>query len=140
MLAAAAAEVDKAEQNGARLTILSRHEVGVAWQGPAQVDGRPWPVRDATTVWLPAGSHVVEPASKDATLRIVDFNGELRSASVSGSGITLSYRSSSRAMAALNARPSRVQIDGASTNPTILVAGENYVLLLPRGQHFVEVE
>jgi hypothetical protein len=140
LLAASAAEVDQAGQDGSRLNIRSRHGVGVPWQGPAQVDGRPWPVRDAETVWLPAGSHVVEPAQRDAAVRIVDFNGDLRSASASSKGLTISYQSAARALAILSIRPSRVEIDGAVASPLILESGKGYVLVLPRGQHFVEIE
>ncbi len=58
LLASAAASVDKAEQNGSRIVIESHNGVGVPWQGPALVNGRLWPVRSDTTLWLPAGPSV----------------------------------------------------------------------------------
>jgi hypothetical protein len=33
-----------------------------------------------------------------------------------------------------------VEIDGAVASPLILESGKGYVLVLPRGQHFVEIE
>ena len=69
LLASAAATatitMDKAEQNGSRLIIDSRHGVGVSWQGPAFVNGHLWPVRDDP----PSGSPR-EPASLSLRPRI----------------------------------------------------------------------
>src|SRR6202022_2857687 len=45
LLSSAAANVDKAEQEGSRLTVDSRYGVGIPWQGPALGNGRLWPVR-----------------------------------------------------------------------------------------------
>src|SRR5260370_38425670 len=99
LLPAAGAIVPRSERNGSKLTLDSPHMVGVAWRGDALVDGRPWPVSDGNTVWLPAGTHTVEaPAIMEARNRVataeriietapvsslahvLDFNGELRSA------------------------------------------------------------
>ncbi len=140
LLASAAASVDKAEQNGSKLIVDSRNGVGVPWQGPALVNGRLWPVRDETTLWLPAGSNVIEPAQKDSALRILDFNGNLRSAVVSTAGLRISYQSNSRAIAVLNSRPRKLEIDGAEDTEKLLDSGSNFVLMLPRGQHILELE
>jgi hypothetical protein len=140
LLAAAAASVDQAEQNGSSLIVDSRYGVGVAWQGPALVNGRVWPVRNDTTLWLPAGPNVIEPAPKEPPLRMLDFNGALRSANASAAGLQFSYQSNSRALALLNARPVRLEIDGAVLSPQPLESGANFVLILPRGQHVVQLE
>ncbi len=134
MLASAAAVVDKVEQNGSRLIVDSRYGVGVSWQGPAIVNGRSWPVRDDNTLWLPAGPNVVEPARQEPAARILDFNGNLRSANSSATGLQFSYQSNSRAMAVLNARPKKLEIDGASVE-----FSPDVVLTLPRGQHVVQI-
>ena len=138
LLSSAAASVDKVQQDGARLIVDSRYGVGVPWQGPALVNGRAWPVRDASTLWLPPGPNVVEPAKTEAPLRIVDFNGSLISATSSLAGLRLSYQSASRAIAMLNSRPSAVEVDGAALGQSIGAAGQNYFVMLPRGQHIVE--
>ena len=140
LLSSAAANVDKIEQDGARFTVDSRDGVGIPWQGPALVNGRLWPVRSEDTLWLPAGSAVVQPAQKESALRILDFNGNLRTASASGTGLEFSYQSSARALALVNTRPSKIEIDGAASEPASEAAGPNYLLVLPRGQHIVRLE
>jgi hypothetical protein len=139
LLASAAARVDKVQQDGRRLIVDSRYGVGVPWQGPAIVNGRLWPVHDQTTLWVPAGPNVIEPAPKDPVLRMLDFNGDLRSANVSAAGLEFSYQSNARAAAVLNMRPGKLEVDGTATNQTILESGPNYVVLLPRGQHVVAI-
>jgi hypothetical protein len=131
LLAAAAASVDKAEQTGPKLAIQSRFGVGLPWQGPAMVNGHPWPVRDENALWLPAGAQTVEAAGKDTTTHLVDFNGNLRTARSTPTGLEFSYQSNARAIAILDFEPKRMEIDGAETAPT---------QMLPRGQHVVTVE
>jgi hypothetical protein len=139
LLASAAASVDKVQQDGRRLIVDSRYGVGVRWQGPALVNGRPWPVHDQTTLWLPAGPNVIEPAQKDPAIRMLDFNGNLRSANVSPAGLQFSYQSNTRAVAVLNARPGKLEIDGSASDQEILESGPNFVVMLPRGQHLVQI-
>ena len=139
LLSSAAAVVDKVEQYGSRIIIDSPHGVGLPWQGPAMVNGHIWPVRNETTLWLPAGTSVIEPAPNDSTLRVVDFNGELHSANASGQGLQLSYRSNSRAFALLSARPSKIEVDGALDVEKLAQSGASFVLRLPRGQHIVQL-
>jgi len=139
LLASAAATVDKVEQSGSRLMIDSRHGVGVSWQGPAFVNGHLWPVRNDTTLWLAAGTSVIEPAPKDPSLRIVDFNGDLQSANASTQGLQFSYRSSARAIALLNARPKKIEVDGVAASEELRESGDSFVLALPRGQHVVQL-
>ncbi len=134
ILASAAAKVGKFETHDGVLTISSPDGVGLAWQGPAQVDGRPWPVRDAATVWLPPGEHVVQVSTEDPVMLLNDFNGTLRAATALRKGLEFSYESNSRALATLSAKPARVEIDGE-----VLEGGNGLVLMLPRGQHVVTV-
>jgi len=140
LLASAAANVDKIEQNGSRLIIDSPRGVGVPWQGPALVNGRPWPVRSDDTLWLPSGPAVIEPAKNDSAARIVDFNGELHSANASAGGLEFSYQSSARAVALINVRPIGLEIDGASVRAEFPQSGDRFVVMLPRGQHVVRIE
>jgi hypothetical protein len=139
LLASAAATVDKVEQSGSRLIIDSRHGVGVPWQGPAFVNGHLWPVRNDTTLWLTSGTSVIEPAPRDSSLRILDFNGDLQSANASTQGLQFSYRSNARAVALLNARPHKIEVDGAAAGEELRESGANFVLTLPRGQHVVQL-
>lgn len=139
LLASSAASVEKAEQNGSRITLESRQPVGVPWQGPALVSGHLWPIHSDRFVWLPAGSNTIEPAPKDAPLRISDFSGELRTATALNDGLRFSYDSSARVFAVLNARPAKLQIDGAATDPQVRDCGAGFLLTLPRGQHVVQL-
>ncbi len=139
LLASAAATVDKVEQAGSRLIVDSRHGVGVPWQGPAIVNGHLWPVRSDTTLWLPAGTSVIEAAPKSPGLRIVDFNGELHSANASAQGLQLSYQSNARALAVVSARPHKIEVDGVVAEDKLTESGAGFVLTLPRGQHVVQL-
>ncbi len=131
LLSSAAAAVEKIEQSGAKLVVQTRGGTGVLFDGPVLVDGKPWPVASDTTVWLPGGTHSVEPGSKAAGLRVTGFNGELKSASITSTGVQLAYRSSARALATVDPLPRRVEIDGAEVQPQV----SGNVLFLPRGQH-----
>jgi hypothetical protein len=133
LLGAAAATVDRAGQTSGKLTIESRRGLGVSWQGPVLVDGKLWPVSDGLTVWLPAGTHSVEPSPDLPALRIAAFNGEIKSAAATPTGAEFAYRSSARALATLDRIPARVEIDGVQVQPQF----EGKVLVLPRGQHLV---
>lgn len=137
LLASSAAAVDKVQEEGRRLIVDTRYSVGVPWQGPALVNGRLWPVHDQSTLWLPAGPNVIEPAPKDPPVRMLDFNGNLRSANASSSVLQFSYQSNARAVAVLNARPRKLELDGAVSDTKILESSPNFVVMLPRGQHVV---
>ena len=139
LLSAAASSVDNVEQNGSKLAIASKHGVGVPWQGPATVNGRLWPVRDSATLWLPAGAQTIEPALKDTKAHVLDFNGTLLSANSSASAIELAYQSNSKALAILDTRPMKLDIDGAGAKPELLESGRNWVMMLPRGQHLISI-
>jgi hypothetical protein len=135
LLSAAACSVDRAETVAGKLIVDSRRGAGIPWKGPALVDGKPWPVLNDKTLWLPRGPHSIEASAKAATLRMLDFNGELKSAKAIPDGIAFAYQSSARAMATLEHAPHKVEIDGAEVKPEL--AGN--VLILPRGQHLVTI-
>ena len=133
LLSAAASQVDRAEIIGGKLVVESRRGAGVPWLGAALVDGKPWPVLNDKTLWLPRGPHSIELSAKAAAFRMLDFNGDLKSAKVTADGLEFAYQSSARAMATLEHAPRKLEIDGAEVKPEL--AGN--VLILPRGQHLV---
>lgn len=140
LLPAAAAVVTRVEQIGPKLVVDSPHGVGIPWKGAALVDGQPWPVADDSTLWLPAGTHAVQPASAAPRVRMLDFNGTLKTArEVGTNGLEFSYQSSSRALAVLERAPKHLEIDGIESKPALLAAAGGYTLYLPRGQHLVTV-
>jgi hypothetical protein len=141
LLSAAAASVSRAEPAGDKLAVESPYGVGVAWRGPALVDGAPWPARDDGTLWLPAGVHLVEKADRDPAMRLLDFNGDLESAAARPGGLDIAYTSSSRAAAVLDRRPARMEIDGQAAAIDLVEApGGRYVVRLPQGRRHVRLE
>jgi hypothetical protein len=139
-LPAAAAAVRRAETVGGVWTVESAGGAGVRWPGAVAVDGKPWPLTDGTTVWLPAGVHTLE-ASPSSTPRILDFNGEVQSAeSLPDGRLQVTYASASRAIAILESRPSGLEVDGAETAPELFSSGPNWAVMLPRGVHTVRIE
>jgi hypothetical protein len=140
LLPAAAASVSRVEKIGDRLAVESRHGVGIAWDGPALVDGAPWPAGDGKTLWLPAGAHLIESAPAPPAARLLDFNGDLKTAAARTAGLDFAYSSTSHAVAILDKRPTTLEIDAAPAALDLMDAGPNrFALLLPRGQHLVTV-
>ena len=138
LLASSSADVQRVERVANRLVLETPRGVGIPWRGPAMVNGRVWPIADETTLWLPPGPVAVETSSTEPPLRVLDFNGDLKSAAVQGGSVDLAYQSTARAIAILDRRPVRIEIDGAPAQPTLLEAAPGrYALLLPRGQHLV---
>ena len=136
LLPASAAVVDRIESSGDKLLVDSPRGVAVRWTGPALVDGAPWPVQSESLVTLPVGAHTIEPATAPVAVRIMSFNGEVTSAEVVAHGVEMAYSSGTRAVAVLNRKPERVEIDGEAGAPE--VAGPTAVFL-PRGQHVVTI-
>lgn len=135
LLASSASTVGRAQRVGSKLAIDSQHGALVDWSGPALVDGRPWPVANDSAVLLPPGSHTIEPAPQTLPLRVLDFNGDLKSAKAIPGGVEVAYESSARAMVKLDHAPQRVEIDGVAAVPRFT----EHVLILPRGQHLVAI-
>ncbi len=140
LLPAAAAAGARVELRGGKLVVESPRDVGLRWRGPALVNGRPWPARDEEHLWLPAGTHVVEPGGGEPAVRLLDCNAELRSLAAVPGGLEFAYRSDSRALVTLDRAPLRVEIDGQPIQPRLMESDGRFTLLLPRGQHWVAVE
>jgi hypothetical protein len=137
LLPSAAAAVRRVERIGPKLVIDAPRGVGIAWSGPALVDGRPWPVNGDRTLWLPAGAHSVEVAGAAGSGRVLDFNGDLQSAQYgAGDSIEIAYRSQARAYAVLDRAPIGVEIDGEPVRPVLCGPA---TLAFPRGQHLVTI-
>lgn len=139
LLPASAATVQKVETVAGKLVLDSSRGVGLVWKGPAKVNGRLWPVANDSTLWLPPGPVAVEPSPAAPHTRILDFNGNLKSATATAAGVDFAYESASRALAVLDALPVAVEVDGERVQPEILTSGASHTLLLPRGQHLISV-
>jgi hypothetical protein len=66
-------------------------------------------------------------------MRVLEFNGELRSAAAIEGGLEFSYQSGARALARVDRIPRRVEIDGVESRIDSL----RDVVVLPKGQHIV---
>jgi len=135
LLGASSSVVENVENTNGTLAVESRHGVGVAWTGPAMVDGRVWPVRGSNVVWLPPGAHSVTPSTVEPALRLTDLNAELRSATALPNGVEFVYQSSARALALFDREPATVELDGEPLTGAI----EGKLVKLPRGQHIATV-
>ena len=136
LLPAAAAAVTRFERAGRRVIVESKSGAGVRWDGPAVVDGRPWPVAGDGIVWLPGGAHVLEPGQLDPPLYVQRLNADLRSASVVEDSVEFAYSAQARALATVSRRPVSIEVDGEAYEPEWF--GER-TLALPRGQHIVRL-
>jgi hypothetical protein len=127
-----------------RIMVESPRDVELNWAADegALVDGKPWPMQSPTVLFLPAGSHTVEPAPKRDGISVVDLNARLRAAAAeSVKRLTFDYSSDSRAIVRFDRRPARMEVDGEifpakSLSATCAEPGDCAVLL-PRGTHHV---
>jgi hypothetical protein len=134
LLASASATVDRVIEGSGQLIVQSRRGVGVPWKKAALVDGKPWPVTDGSLIWLPSGAHSIEAGPQTSTMRILDFNADLRDAAILPDGnIEIQYDSASRALAIVDPVPSFLEIDGKPA--PLQLFGKT--LVLPRGRHTV---
>ena len=115
-----------------RMDISTPEPVRIAWRGPAEIDGKTWPLETADSVLVPAGKHELTVALTQPAVLLTDFNGEITSAITAASRADVAYRSRSRAIAKLSKPVSKVEVDGVR-----LVATEPTLLLLPSGEHVV---
>ncbi len=137
----AAASVTRCETVGTKTVVDSPYGVGIPWEGSAFVNGKLWPVRSNTTLWLPAGPVVAEHSSQDTAFHVLDFNGQLRTASVAGKAVEISYQQSWRAIAVLDRQPASVEVDGLKVKPVFVKRDDGaFVLTLPSGQHLVSLQ
>jgi hypothetical protein len=114
--------------------------VGIRWQGPALVNGRPWAARDDGTLWLPKGSHLVESAEEDPPLRMQYLGGELLQVHSQGNGVLVHYRSEGRVFAGFSTMPGRISLDGEHADFECHQGEDAVYCLLPAGEHLVHAE
>lgn len=139
LLSAAAAGITSAERVENKLVIESPNGAGVPWDGCALVDGRPWAAQSAGLVWIPGGTHVLEPGPCPAH-RLVELNGDLQNAAATANGVEFSYRSQARAMALFAERPAAIEVDGQAQPFQTIESPRGFFVTLPRGQHLVSVK
>lgn len=143
LVGAAGAAVKSLQWNAASVTVDLAEMAGVRWNGPVKVDGQPWPFVNNDIAWLPRGHHVIE-AGTEADIRIVDLNAELKGAWMDSGALHFAYECASRGLVKLNKAPKKLLIDGQAVEPKLWIfdqpGDEGWVVVLPRGQHMVEVQ
>jgi hypothetical protein len=137
-LPAAGAVAQEAVRSNDAMTVDSPSGVGVKWNGPALVDGTPWPVQGLGTVWLAGGKHVISRAPSDLPIHIVNFNGTLLAARWTGYTVEIDYASDSRATAVLDQCPVGAWVEGKEV--VTLSSFSHTTLVLPRGQHKLVIQ
>jgi len=141
LLPSAAAVVKRVERVGTKTMIDAPYGVGIPWHGGALVDGQPWPALNDSTLWMPAGTHSVEPGKHAQTLRLLDFNGVLESVdSEHDHGLALTYKSPGRAIAILNRKIRHLSVDGNASEMDVAGGADGRALMLPRGEHAVTIQ
>ena len=136
LLSSAAAGITRAERVGTKLVIESASGAAIPWPGCALVDGRVWAAQSDGRVWIPGGTHVLEPGACPSA-KLVELNGDLQNASSTGSTVHFSYRSQTRAMALFAQRPGEIEVDGLSTKCEVVQGPRGFIVQLPRGQHLI---
>ncbi len=134
--AAVVEQLDRGGVNGSRLGIRCGALTGIPWNGPASVNGKPWPYTDGSYLWLPAGTWAVEQGAAGPAVRLLDFAGTLQSVEANGPVLEIGYQSSSRAFAYLDRPPlGEAEVDGQAVQLNIEALGRRWMVEMPKGQH-----
>jgi hypothetical protein len=132
LLAASSAVVTRYAKDRRRVSLESPRDIELAWSAEgALVDGKPWPMKSNTSLRLPPGAHLIEPAPRRDGISVTDLNANLRAASLDGKRVTFDYSSDSRAIVSFDRNPSRLEVDG---EPHAIPGA---TILLPKGIHHV---
>ena len=133
LLTAAASNFTKAEKIGRGFAVSSDRGGGVRWSGEALVGGALWPVAERGTVWLPAGSHLIEHSDQQCRFKLLSLTGDLVAAKYAGEAIHIKLQNDARSILRFNLPVARMLLDGKAFK---LDAGATSVLV-PKGGHTV---
>jgi hypothetical protein len=128
------------ERAAAGLVAESKKPFGVAWEGPALVNGEPWPLADRETVWLPRGRFEITQAKLPPPGRVLWLNAEPLSARIEGRAVIAAYRAEAPAPILLDRRPSETLVDGRPYEANWEQTSTHWVGRLPPGKHEVHLE
>ncbi len=136
LIPASAATARIEEKGPDAIDVTASEPTRIAWQGPAEIDGKSWPIQDNESILAPAGKHRLATGTAKPAVTIRDFNGEVRSAVAGKERLDIAYESQTRAIALLGTPVSTVDIDGEPFKK--ITQTENAAsVLLPTGQHVV---
>lgn len=117
LLAAAAARATWKEETDGAAWVESTHAVALRWEGCAEVNGRPWPIRSQGRLLLPPGRNRVERCREEVGPVLEDFSGAIVSVDQVDGMWRMEYESRARAIA--------------------VYSGSGRVRFLPPGRHQV---
>ncbi len=136
-IAAGARIVERYSDGG--LSAESDKPFGVAWSGPALVNGEPWPLADRETVWLPRGRFRIEAAVHPPPGRVLWLNAEPLAAGVEDRDVVIRYRSTAVAPVLLDRGPSQTLLDGEPFEAGWEQTRTHWAGRLPAGEHEVRL-
>ncbi len=136
LLPAAAARARVTESAPDELDVQTVQPVRIPWNGPVEMDGKPWPLKDNAGVLIPSGTHKLSTGVSDPPVTIAAFNGNVRSVAIDGDTVELSYGNATRALVSLASPVASIDVDGTpfwkpdasgAGNPVVLPSGEHVV-------------
>jgi uncharacterized protein YdaL len=109
--------------------------------------GRLWPAVSADGVLIPSGHHLLSFSRpwyqfldrEERPTRLLRLSGDLIDTREKTNGIAVRYTSRSRTVLLLNQKPLAVRLDGVDAKPLVEEGGGRFALLVPAGEHSVEV-
>lgn len=118
LLGAAASAAQIRETGGVGLEVESPAPVALLWEGCAQINGQPWPLRSHGRLLVPAGKHHVTRCAAPMEPVLEDFSGNVIKLEQIDGMWRLEYESRARAIA-------------------VLAGGRREVRFFPAGRHQV---
>ncbi|MFO7888993.1 MAG: hypothetical protein R6V04_01500, partial [bacterium] len=111
------------------------------------VNGQLWPAYHKGRLMLPAGTHEIKSMNKisswintlKSSARLVDITGELKSCTMNGQGIVISYHSTVRNYIIINEEPKEIYLDGNKFSAEVYEGIPGYSIQLPKGTHDVKI-
>ncbi len=107
----------------------------------AYIDGKEYPAYTNNKIIIPAGKHKLE--IKDSTkdkIKITDINSHIVNSSYEGDSINLTYKSKGRCFINVDKKPTSITLDEKSINPEIKELNGTYTILLPNGEHTINIK
>lgn len=136
LLPVAAANGKMTQPEPDEINVDAPQSIRIAWRGPVELDGRPWPLKDREDVIVPSGAHRLSAGVSDPPVTISAFNGNIRSVAIDGDSVELSYVNTTRALACLASPVASIDVDGSPYwKPDS--SGVQTPIVLPAGEHVV---
>jgi len=112
------------------------------------LDGERWQGADSGEIIVPAGEHRIGGPVPEETfggrlgigLRVKDISAEVTSMKHTPLGVEIGYSSPRRAWVTVSREPRALRIDGRAESAVVHRGGSGWLIQLPAGAHWVEIE